>query len=234
MNVTAPKDQFSPCLTQAATSSDQSGNFLSTNVTVIDADQHMEDLQTSARGTQLCNRIIYPFKRTLSNAANNAILGATLGLVPATFILHGTVLASAVAGASVGLMLGGMAALAKRSSDYVNVGVDKGHAAGTLLGVAIAAPPALITTAAVAVGSFSVITPLLSTLQIPGAIYWAATLSNAEINNHEQEMKTSFQSLLSEFNKTTDMISKNVTGLTDSARADLTKPFSHSAYRYRY
>ena len=221
MNVTAPKDQFSPCLTQVATSSDQSGNFLSTNVTIIDADQHMQDLQTSASGTQLCNRIIYPFKRTLSNAANNAITCASLGLVPAAFVFHSTALATRVAGAGVGLILGSMTALAKRSSNYVNMGVDKGEAIGTLLGVAIGTPSALITTAAVAVGSFSVVTPLLCTLQLPSVIYQAAAMSNEEINNREQVTKTAIQHQLSELNKIKDMLSNSVRELTASARADL-------------
>ena len=218
MNVTAPKDQFSPCLTQAATSSDQNGNFLSTNVTVIDADQHMQDLQTSASGTQLCNRIIYPFKITLSNAAENAIACTAVSLVPATLVFHGTALATSAAGVGIGSILGSMAALVKRSSDYVNVGAKKGHAIGILLGVAIGTPPALITTAALAAGSFAVVTPLLSTLQLPGAIYQAATRDNAEINNHEQEMKTAFQRHLREFNIITGVLSNSVTRLTDLAR----------------
>ncbi len=248
MNVTASEDQFIPCLTNASTSSDQSGNFLSMNVTASDADQQMEDLQTSAddadqqiedpqtsaHGTQLCNRIIYPFKKTLSTAAVTAITCTFLGLVPAIFVFHGTVFATGVAGTGVGLILGSMTALAKRSSHYVNVGAVKGHAIGTLLGTAIGAPPALITTAAVTAGSFSVVTPLLSTLQLPGAIYRAATMSNAEINNREQEMKTMLQNELREFNKMKDMLSNNVTGLTDSARAELIKPPSDSSYEYRY
>ena len=250
MNVTASEDQFIPCLTNASTSSDQSGNFLSTSVTVIDADQHMEDLQTltlasdadqqmedlqtSAHGTQLCNRIIYPFKKTLSGAAITAITCTSLGLVPATFVFHGAVLTTGVAGAGVGLILGSMTALAKRSSHYVNVGAVKGYAIGTLLGIAIGVPPALITTAAVAAGSFSVVTPLLSTLQLPGAVYQAGAMSNAEINNREQEMKTILQNGLGELNKIKDMLSNNVTGLTDAARAELIKPPSDSSYQYRY
>ena len=85
MNVTASENQFIPRLTNASTSSDQSGNFLSMNVTASDADQQMEDPQTSAHGTQLCNRIIYPFKKTLSTAAVTAITCTFLGLVPAIF-----------------------------------------------------------------------------------------------------------------------------------------------------
>ena len=218
MNVTAPKDQFSPCLTQVATSSDKSGSFLSTNVTIIDVDQHMQDLQTSASGTQLCNRIIYPVKITLLNAAENAVVCTALSLVPATLVFHGTALATSVAGVSVGLILGSMAALVKRSSDYINVGVNKGHAIGILLGAAIGTPPALVTTAALAAGSFSVVTPLLSTFQLPRAIYQAATRDNAEINNHEQEMKTAFQRQLRGFNIITGVLSNSVTRLTDLAR----------------
>ncbi len=248
MNVTASEDQFIPCLTNASTSSDQSGNFLSMNVTASDADQQMEDLQTSAddadqqmedlqtsaHGTQLCNRIIYPFKKTLLIAAMTAIACTSLGLVPATVVFHGTLYATGVAGTGVGLILGSMTALAKRSSHYVNVGVLKGRAIGTLLGIAIGAPPALITTAAVAAGSFSVVTPLLSTLQLPGAIYRAATMSNAEINNRDQEMKTMLQNGLRELNEIKDLFSNKVTGLTDSARAELIKPPSDSSYQYRY
>lgn len=234
MNVTASEEQFIPRLTNASTSSDQSGNFLSMNVTASDADQQMEDLQTSARGTQLCNRIIYPFKEILSNVASNALVCTSLGFVPATFIFHGTVLATAFAGVGVGLILGSMTALAKRSSHYVNVGVRKGHATGTLIGVAIGAPPALITTAAVAAGSLSVVTPLLSTLQIPVAIYHAAAMSNAEINNREQETKAMFQHHLSEFNKIKDQLSDRVTTLTDASRDELIKSPSDSTYQYRY
>lgn len=234
MNVTASEDQFIPCLTNASTSSDQSGNFLSMNVTASDADQQMEDLQTSAHGTQLCNRIIYPFKKTLLIAAMTAIACTSLGLVPATVVFHGTLYATGVAGTGVGLILGSMTALAKRSSHYVNVGAVKGHAIGTLLGIAIGAPPALITTAAVAAGSFSVVTPLLSTLQLPGAVYRAGAMSNTEINNRDQEMKTMLQNGLRELNEIKDLFSNKVTGLTDSARAELIKPPSDSSYQYRY
>ena len=234
MNVTAPKDQFSPCLTPAATSSDQSGNFLSTNVTATDAEEHMEDLQTSAHGTQLCNRIIYPFKAILSTAAFAATTCTALGLIPSSFVFCGAVLTTGVAGAGVGLMLGSMTALAKRSREYVVPGIIKGEALGTLLGVAIGVPSALITTATVAAGSFIVATPLFCTLLLPGAIYQAGVMSNAEIYERELVVKNVLQSQLSNLIEAKDLLSNAARGLTASARTNFINPHSRVAYQYRY
>ena len=107
--------------------------------------------------------------------------------MPGTFVLLGTSLLAGIACGGAGIVLGSLAALANRSRDCISQAATKGLNLGSNVGAVIGAPPALITSAAASVASFSVITPLLTALNFPRFIYQAATRSNSEVIAWEQK-----------------------------------------------